>query len=615
MNDLQDWQPMLIETLKTIGGLPFSVSAINVLIGSSGSGKTQSLLDIARLLTRQDPSSPTDAPTGDRVEALPPRVVLEDGQFISPLTEPRLLRGLHVESRDGKEPIVQGLAATLDRSDQCVIRRETWNVIQRPVLSVSSVTRTELGALLALRVAYLPAAGRRSLVAPCPAISPLEAPSSLLQSLQWASASPAGQTLSGDEYSNEGETGSGDQSVSEVIGGPSVEEALNDLVGELFLCRVIVDVSQHTEISLRVLPVDTEMPDFGSQRDKARWLSQFPTVDRFQDGVANFVAMGLAVLLSRGSVVLIDVPEMGLHPDACRHLGKWLAATAPRREVQLFLATHSCELIEGLQEGSDEISAIRLQRTADGITAKPVSTATMTGLRGTPYFRAQRAVAALFSDAIIMTDNEIERSIYRTSFLETSPAAHRLSFFQCYGLVGLEASMETIAGSGMPYVVLTNLELLGMRSRFFRLLELMTGDTPPPGLLAARDKIAAGIEEYNSPDTLAANTAEVEAFLDQLERGNSKSLVTADDRARRWRALRERGLSSLSPGLREAMDDLTDELKTLGIFVAPVGWVRNWFDVESRSKWFEESMWQMQREGAPPALAAFIEEVLFYFRS
>jgi hypothetical protein len=574
---------MLIETLKTKGGQPFPISGINVLIGPSGSGKTQALLDIARLLTRQDPSDPTDVASGDKVEELPPTVVLEDGQFVSPLTEQRLLRGLHVEERAGREPLVQGLAATLDRAEHYVVRRETWNVIQRPVLSVSSVAKTELGGLLAMRAAYLPAIGRRNLVAPVGAISPLEAPHSLLQRLQWNSE--------------------------------GIETELNRLVGELFSCQIVVDVAQHTEVSLRVLPADTVIPEFDSIRDRARFLSDFPTVDRFQDGVANFVAIGTTVLLNGGSVVLIDVPEMGLHPDSCRHLGRWLADTATRCEVQLFLATHSSELIEGLQEEQADVSAIRLRRSGEAFVANPVPSKAMNGLKTSPYFLAQRSIASIFSDAVVITDNEIERSVYRAAFLDTSPAAHRLTFFQTYGLVGLDSVLETIADSGLRHVVVSNLELIGMRSRFHRMLELITGGTPPPGLLASRDKIAARIEEANTQQTLAANTQEVEVFLDQFGKNSSEEatpLNTPDDRAKRWRSLREKGLAGLDPELRNAIDELGDELKNLGIFLAPVGWVRKWFDVESRSKWFEEALWKMQREGAPAPLGAFLKEVLFY---
>lgn len=574
---------MLIETLQTKGGLPFPVTAINVLIGPSGSGKTQALLDIIRLLTRQDPSEPGSVSSNERVEELPPTVVIEDGQFVSPLTESRLLRGLHVEEREGAEPLVQGLSATLDRAEQYVVRRETWNVIQRPVLSVSSVAKTELGGLLSMRAAYLPAIGRRNLVAPVGSISPLEAPHSLLQRLQW--------------------------------NADDVEDELNKLVGDLFDVRIALDVAQHTQIALRVLPGDSEVPRFESTREEARFFDRFPTVDRFQDGVANLVAIGVTVLMSSGSVVLVDVPEMGLHPDACRQLGRWLAETAGRRGVQLFLATHSAELIEGLQEGGSDLSAIRLSKTSpDTFTARPVSSRAMSVLKSSPYFSPQRPIAAIFHDAVVITDNEVERSVYRAAFLETSPVAHRITFFQSFGLVGLDAIAETVVESGIRHIVLSNLELLGMRARFHRLLEILTGDTPPPGLLAARDKIAGQVEEVNTQQSLATNTQEVEAFLDQLNRGPEevKTLASPDERAKRWRALREKGLVELEPELRASIDELVDELKTLGLFLAPVGQARNWFDVESRSKWFEESLWKMQREGAPPPLEAFLKEILFY---
>ncbi len=576
---------MLIETLKTIGSIPFPVSAVNVLVGPNGCGKTQTLLDIARLLTRQDPSDPKDISAGDESDSLPPTVVLEDGQFVSPLTEQRLLLGLHVEKSDGGEPLVQGLAATLDRAEQCVIRRDTWSVIQRPVLSVSAVAKTELGALLAMRAAYLPAVGRRSLVAPVSAIGPLDPPRSLLQRLQWQSE--------------------------------GVEAALNDLVEKVFSCRVVLDLSQYTDVSLRVLPLDTEVPHFDSIRDQATWLRDFPTLDRYQDGVANVVAIGLTVLMSTGSVVLIDLPELGLNPDACRHLGRWLNETATRREVQLFMATHSGALIEGLQESLDSVSVIRLCRVDETVVARPIPPAALSGLSRSPYLLSQHSVSAIFADAIVVTDNEIERSAYGTAFLDTTDWANSVLFLQTFGLVGLESVMETVSALGIPVVVVSNLELIGMRNRFHRLLELTTQGAPPSGLLSSRDKIAACLEEQTTAESLASNTSEVEAFLDELSKDGHevKTLTSPDDRAKRWRRLREKGLAGLDVDVRRAIDELCDELKNVGIFIAPVGCVRNWFDVENKSKWFEQAMSQIQQEGTPSPLRAFVKEVLFYLRS
>jgi DNA polymerase III delta prime subunit len=573
---------MLIETLKTMGSIPFPVSAVNVLVGPSGVGKTQALLDIARLLTGQDPSDSKDAQAGNKLESPAATVVLEDGQFVSPLTEQRLLLGLHVENTDGQEPLVQGLAATLDRAEQCVIRRDTWNVIQRPVLSVSAVAKTELGALLSMRAAYLPAVGRRSLVAPVSAIGPLDPPRSLLQRLQWHAE--------------------------------GVETELNELIERVFSCRIVLDLSQHIEVSLRVLPLDTQIPEFGSMRDKASWLRNFPTLDRFQDGVANVIAIGLTVLMSTGSVVLIDVPELGLHPDACRQLGKWLTKTAPIHSVQLFMATHSAELIEGLQESLDSVTAIRLCRSDETVVARPVPPAVLNGLRTSPYLLSQRGISALFVDAIVVTDNEIERSAYGAAFLDTTDWANRVLFLQTFGLIGLESIMETVTASGIPYVIVSNLELIGMRHRFHHLLELVSGGALPPGLLSSRDKIAACIEEQSTAESLATNTNEVEAFLEEFGKDGHevKTLSRPDDRAKRWRRLRETGLSGLDTDVRRAMDELCDDLKNVGIFLAPVGSVRNWFDAENKSKWFEQAMSLIQREGSPLPLRAFIEEVLFH---
>ncbi len=77
---------------------------------------------------------------------------------------------------------------------------------------------------------------------------------------------------------------------------------------------------------------------------------------RVSDGALRFVAL-LAILFSRSppSLLCIEAPEMGLHPDAAALLGEVLAEASSR--MQLIVTTHSEALISALSDQSDAVVA------------------------------------------------------------------------------------------------------------------------------------------------------------------------------------------------------------------------------------------------------------------
>lgn len=78
------------------------------------------------------------------------------------------------------------------------------------------------------------------------------------------------------------------------------------------------------------------------------------------DGIRNLVRLALELAGRAGSLVLIEEPEVHLHPGAI-----WLAARAilasVRRGLQLILSTHSLELLDALVELSAEADLDRFQ--------------------------------------------------------------------------------------------------------------------------------------------------------------------------------------------------------------------------------------------------------------
>lgn len=92
-------------------------------------------------------------------------------------------------------------------------------------------------------------------------------------------------------------------------------------------------------------------------------LEKLPTLHTQGDGMRSFAGVLLATSVGRESIILIDEPEAFLHPPQARLLGTTLVQDR-NRERQLFIATHSTDILRGvLDTESPDVRVIRIRRS------------------------------------------------------------------------------------------------------------------------------------------------------------------------------------------------------------------------------------------------------------
>lgn len=83
----------------------------------------------------------------------------------------------------------------------------------------------------------------------------------------------------------------------------------------------------------------------------------------FGDGLKRTLVIALILLTAKNDVLLIDEIETSIHVSALSRVFSWLVETCYKREIQLFVTTHSLEAIDAMLStdiGEDNIVAFRL---------------------------------------------------------------------------------------------------------------------------------------------------------------------------------------------------------------------------------------------------------------
>lgn len=93
-------------------------------------------------------------------------------------------------------------------------------------------------------------------------------------------------------------------------------------------------------------------PDMPSAEDRLEpaKMRQYRLIEDEGDGFKSYIAICLTLLLGRRPVILIDEPEMCLHPPQAYALGRFIGKHGVSTDRVTFVATHSSHVLRGIIE-------------------------------------------------------------------------------------------------------------------------------------------------------------------------------------------------------------------------------------------------------------------------
>jgi predicted ATPase len=103
-----------------------------------------------------------------------------------------------------------------------------------------------------------------------------------------------------------------------------------------------------------------------------RWRPQgaWQTEEQFSDGTLRLMGL-LWVAMEGGGPLLLEEPELSLHPEIVRYLPQMFARVQRRTGRQIILSTHSPDLLRDEGIGLDEVLLLRPR--AEGTDVQPAS--------------------------------------------------------------------------------------------------------------------------------------------------------------------------------------------------------------------------------------------------
>ena len=316
------------------------------------------------------------------------------------------------------------------------------------------------------------------------------------------------------------------------------------------------------------------------------YLDQYPKAHLQGDGIKSYLGILLYLYYGQFSTLFIDEPESFLHPPQAFQMGKTLGNSTDK---QLFITTHSKELLNGLlQSSSKRLKIIRVERRENTNKFAQIKPDDLNILNTTTFLKYSDAIDSLFHTRTVLCESDSDCKFY-------------------------EAMLDRVSGS---YGVTASTLLLpvGGKSRFKDYLKLLRSLSinpivipdadilNDPGLLKALLPEAGGNwddikEEWINLDkslradcrdvTCVSARAEIDALFDECKssvvtsklRGKITAILATDSA---WSMVKNYGKAAFKGDSRHSYEIIEQYLNSRNIYPVPVGELENFIpDVSS----------------------------------
>lgn len=298
------------------------------------------------------------------------------------------------------------------------------------------------------------------------------------------------------------------------------------------------------------------------------------------DGMRSFASVMLYTLAGANhSVQFLDEPEAFLHPPQARLLGEYIAKER-ESQSQLFIATHSTDILDGLIAGSDvKVRIIRIQREGNINRIKELSKEKTASIANDTLTRFSGVFEGIFYKHVLIAESDSDCMFY-SSILNTKSVVGDeqpdLLFIHAAGKHRMSKLVDTLRSLDVPVSVVTDVDILNEQNTFKNLYEKLGGDWE--NVSTHWNAVKTSVEKTRPPlnaeqvKSLVAIELEKVEGLGKFPKDTEREIKKVFKITSPWSSLKQSGKSALPGGqVSKHYEELEKKCSDQGLWIVPVG--------------------------------------------
>lgn len=303
-------------------------------------------------------------------------------------------------------------------------------------------------------------------------------------------------------------------------------------------------------------------------------------LDQQGDGMRSFAAVMLHVLAPQThSIQFLDEPEAFLHPPQARLLGRYIAEGRSSKS-QLFIATHSTDILDGLIEGgSNKVRIIRIRRDGNVNHVRELNREMTRAVANDTLIRFSRVFDGIFFEHVIVCESDADCMLYQSTLELPCISGDRkpdVLFVHSAGKHRMAKMAATLKALDVPVSVIADIDVLNDGGTLRNLVEKLGGDWSgiQPFWKAVYDSVVATRPPLNAAQVSGLIAEELDGVADtgEFPKAKENAIKRVFKTVSPWSALKLSGRGALPGGEpTRQFDQLVTALQKIGLWIVPVG--------------------------------------------
>ncbi len=298
------------------------------------------------------------------------------------------------------------------------------------------------------------------------------------------------------------------------------------------------------------------------------------------DGMRSFASVVLHLLASTTpSILLLDEPEAFLHPPQARLLGEIIATERTRRS-QLFVATHSPDVLRGLiNAASENLQILRMSRKGNINRIKRLDKGLARDISIDPLMKYSNVLSGVFHERVIVCEGDADCTFYSSilDILDVHGGQQPdVLFIHAGGKDRMASLAEILVALDVPVDVVADIDVLRNENELQKIIQALGGDWAE--IQPAVNVVSKAIE--NSLPTMSIDQIKhgIRSELDEESpdgesEGRLRLRINAVfNKLSPWDYIKRAGVSALPPGeATERFQELQASCGKIGLWIVAVG--------------------------------------------
>jgi len=373
-----------------------------------------------------------------------------------------------------------------------------------------------------------------------------------------------------------------------------VRNWLSSKVEEAFGYGLEVDDSGFARLQFCLNDGQPVPTDYEKRRAALKTLRR---VDDQGDGIRAFVGLLAAVKTTDRPIVLIDEPEAFLHPPQAFLLGRAIAEMTGQGH-QIFVATHSADILRGILSKTADIQVLRMARRSAAFTARMLDAQTLRTITNDPVLSSSRVLDGLFYESVVIAESDGDVVLYRR-IMDDLDASGGVHFINSYAKQNSQKLAAPFRAMDIPCALIVDFDALRVSAELSAMAKGMGVSTK-----ALMGHYTIFIREVEGSDDALARLSKVQGEIAGMLESVVKSGTQAQaaesliglrrsasrlrENASIWSDLKKQGRGKLSSIALDRFKKIDAILRRKGIFVVPVG---------EREAWLEDVPYSKNKSG------------------